>query len=316
MSARFMNLRDLILEISMKYIRAKSEGFRGHPIANFIRNQPSWVINPLLLNDSLLVRGSAGQGGWADIPWIAIYDRNETDGPQEGIYIVYLFSDDCSRVYLTLDFGILRPIQRDGRALAFKKMEAQISSIQVNYPLGIEGFKADDRINLSVGGRGADYEKSIVYYREYQIDSLEDNAVLEKDLSQLAAFYQNYLLESDVLTADTDFDTVGNVEEGKRKLKTHYVRERNKKIIRLAKKKALQENGFLICAICKFSFLDHYGTRGENYIEGHHTKPVSGMNDGDVTRVEDIILICSNCHRMIHAKEPWLSPEELRGIYQ
>jgi hypothetical protein len=32
------------------------------------------------------------------------------------------------------------------------------------------------------------------------------------------------------------------------------------------------------------------------------------------TRVEDLVLVCANCHRIIHRKRPWLSIGELRTL--
>ncbi|WP_236887482.1 HNH endonuclease [Clostridium argentinense] len=61
-------------------------------------------------------------------------------------------------------------------------------------------------------------------------------------------------------------------------------------------------NGRLFCEACGFDFFEVYGERGKDFIEGHHTKFVSELSDGDMTRVEDIAMLCSNCHRMIHRK--------------
>ena len=57
------------------------------------------------------------------------------------------------------------------------------------------------------------------------------------------------------------------------------------------------------------------GDRGKNYIECHHNTPVSGLNEGDVTKLSDLTLLCSNCHRIIHRKKPWLTIDELREIF-
>lgn len=51
------------------------------------------------------------------------------------------------------------------------------------------------------------------------------------------------------------------------------------------------------------------GSGGKDFIEGHHTKLISELSDGDKTRVEDIAMLCSNCHRMVHRK-PILSVEK------
>ncbi|MCB9108740.1 MAG: HNH endonuclease [Anaerolineales bacterium] len=54
--------------------------------------------------------------------------------------------------------------------------------------------------------------------------------------------------------------------------------------------------------------------KGSGFIEAHHTIPVSDMEPGQATRVEDIALICSNCHRMLHRTRPWLSIGMLKEL--
>jgi predicted HNH restriction endonuclease len=68
----------------------------------------------------------------------------------------------------------------------------------------------------------------------------------------------------------------------------------------------------LRCDVCGFSFNAVYGEIGENYIEAHHLVPVSEMREGDETGIEDIALVCSNCHRMIHRKTPCYSIKGLK----
>jgi hypothetical protein len=95
--------------------------------------------------------------------------------------------------------------------------------------------------------------------------------------------------------------------EGKLKEHLHRSRERNPELIRLAKQLALSRDGCLRCACCAFNFEQVYGPLGRGFIEGHHTKPVSTLHiDGELTKVEDIALVCSNCHRMLHRRRPWL----------
>lgn len=99
--------------------------------------------------------------------------------------------------------------------------------------------------------------------------------------------------------------------EGKKKLKIHVCRERNYKVIKEAKSRYKEKNGKLKCEICEFDFEDRYGEIGKDFIEGHHVIPVSKLKEGDKTKVEDIILVCSNCHKMLHRKRPWLNPDDL-----
>ena len=53
-------------------------------------------------------------------------------------------------------------------------------------------------------------------------------------------------------------------------------------------------------------------SRGDGYIEIHHCKPLSagGLFDPQT----DLVPVCSNCHRMIHRRRPWLSVEQLRQL--
>lgn len=101
--------------------------------------------------------------------------------------------------------------------------------------------------------------------------------------------------------------------EGKIMFRLHQSRERNKKVIALAKKKAKAE-GRLQCEVCDFDFAKNYGELGEGYIECHHTVPISEYDENSKTKIEDLAMVCSNCHRMLHRKRPWMSIAELREI--
>jgi 5-methylcytosine-specific restriction protein A len=59
-----------------------------------------------------------------------------------------------------------------------------------------------------------------------------------------------------------------------------------------------------------FDFERVYGPRGADFIECHHRVPLH-VTGQVTTRLEDLALICSNCHRMIHRTRPWLTVEEL-----
>lgn len=94
----------------------------------------------------------------------------------------------------------------------------------------------------------------------------------------------------------------------------HRYRERNRELVRERKAAALRREGCLRCEACGFDFEARYGERGRGFIECHHTRPVHTLREGDRTRLEDLALVCANCHRMIHASRPWLSIEELRNL--
>ena len=61
---------------------------------------------PFIPQDRYVIKGSVGQGGWTDVPWVAIMNKTVTTSTQRGYYIVYLFSDDMSKLYLTFAQGV------------------------------------------------------------------------------------------------------------------------------------------------------------------------------------------------------------------
>lgn len=103
--------------------------------------------------------------------------------------------------------------------------------------------------------------------------------------------------------------------EGKSFLAEHMRYERNSSFINKIKKQALVKNKMLNCEVCGFSFLGTYGEIGAGFIEGHHVNQISFRGGkGKPTKKEDIDLVCSNCHRMLHAGDPIYSVEQLKDI--
>jgi hypothetical protein len=108
-----------------------------------------------------------------------------------------------------------------------------------------------------------------------------------------------------------DEDEESTFPEGRKVYRLHRKYERDSKITKLAKAKRLAETGDLRCEICSFSFAARYGSPGLGYIEAHHTIPVSQLRGKQKTKLSDIALVCSNCHRMLHHRRPWLSAKDL-----
>ena len=102
--------------------------------------------------------------------------------------------------------------------------------------------------------------------------------------------------------------------EGKKAFKTHIVRERNHKVIKDAKERFIKEHGKLYCEVCGFDFTEKYGELGKSFIEAHHLKPVSELKEGEKTNINDLVMVCSNCHSMIHRYKGKLLRENLKSI--
>lgn len=111
-----------------------------------------------------------------------------------------------------------------------------------------------------------------------------------------------------------DADDDAEAEEGRLLTALHRRRERNPKLARQKKEQALKRHGTLVCQACGFDFAARYGDRGHGFIECHHRRPLSEIRDSQRTRLEDLALVCSNCHRMIHRVAPWLSVEQVKDL--
>ena len=71
------------------------------------------------------------------------------------------------------------------------------------------------------------------------------------------------------------------------------------------------------CQVCDLDFKAKYGEIGNGYVEVHHITPVSLMGGAyKLNPREDLIPLCSNCHRMLHRKTPPYLPSELKRMIQ
>ena len=52
------------------------------------------------------------------------------------------------------------------------------------------------------------------------------------------------------------------------------------------------------------------------FIECHHNIPLHEKENERLTKLSDLSLLCSNCHRMIHRKKKWLTIKELKELYE
>lgn len=111
------------------------------------------------------------------------------------------------------------------------------------------------------------------------------------------------------------------IEEGFKRAKNALVYERSQKL-RDAAMDYYTEHGHIKCAICSFDFYTQYGERGRGYIEIHHQKPIFQYEEQDMTKsitnaLQNVVPVCSNCHRMIHREKNAPMPvENLKQIVQ
>ncbi|MBW8485903.1 HNH endonuclease [Actinomadura parmotrematis] len=94
-------------------------------------------------------------------------------------------------------------------------------------------------------------------------------------------------------------------------------RERNPKLRAAKIRKVLTSGSSLACEVCDFNFSTFYGQHGSGYVEIHHTTPLHESGETE-TRLEDLALLCANCHKMSHRRlkksGTWPTVAELREV--
>ena len=99
--------------------------------------------------------------------------------------------------------------------------------------------------------------------------------------------------------------------EGKVIIRTLQERQRSRALVQEAKQRGKKRNDLLVCEVCEFSFLATYGME---YIEAHHAEQIASFTRERQSTVEDLHLLCANCHRMVHTQTPPLSIAQLQAI--
>lgn len=187
-----MPLKQLFEEVMNNYIVAKSsQPFKGNRMGEILRNEiPNAIQKFSFIGGDFIVKGSCGQGNWAEIPWVAIMHKSVTKTTMEGVYIVYLFSSDMKRLYITLNQGCTKLKDEYGKATAIEKMMSVATSIRDK--LNPKGWKTDD--NISIGNEF--YEKGMIFYKLYEKDNIPSDEVLKSDLNDLINIYIDYILST------------------------------------------------------------------------------------------------------------------------
>jgi 5-methylcytosine-specific restriction protein A len=147
---------------------------------------------------------------------------------------------------------------------------------------------------------------------------LQDFLVSEDRMREAARLIREGTTSGEFLNVGesvSDIDEMEGAEatEGRLLERRHFARERNPSLRAKKIQKHLRTHGRLACHCCGFDFRAAYGEQGDGYIECHHVVPLHASGETQ-TRLDDLVLICANCHRMIHRRSPWLTPGQLQQL--
>jgi 5-methylcytosine-specific restriction protein A len=273
-----MPLRDTLQRILADYPKARSEPLEDHPLAAFIRKDARQAVEAGLggLGAGLIVEGSPGQGNWATVPWISIFDPAVTTSATRGFYVVYLFHASEAVVHLSLNQGTTtvreefgaraREILKDRADLMRKRVQEFSASIPI--------------ISIELGSAArlpGDYVAGHSLGVSYALDALPDEASLRADLQNIVRAHRALTYRGGI---DADVETQTDLAEEfgipqtlsileTRKYAYHRKIERNRTAARQAKK--FHGNR---CQACDLDFAERYGEIGRGFIEAHHLKAI------------------------------------------
>jgi hypothetical protein len=184
----------------------------------FDRNHPLWATFRALekalsgsepvrrRQPSLTVTWSLGMGNWARVPWAACLDRRETTTTQRNVYVVYLFREDMSGVYLTLNQGVTAYTGQFRRAEARAQLRARAEQLRTQRSvaqLARHGFVLDNALDLHTeAALGRDYEFGTIAYKLYTQGSVPLDVVLQNDLERILQAYEGYVASLQSVAAE------------------------------------------------------------------------------------------------------------------
>lgn len=112
------------------------------------------------------------------------------------------------------------------------------------------------------------------------------------------------------------FESEPEFPEGRLVTELHKRRERDPRI-RQRLLAARRRKGPLSCDMCLTTPNSKHGDLEDAMFESHHVVPLS-RSGARITKLEDVVLLCANCHRLLHraiaVKKRWLTIDEARNV--
>jgi len=298
-----------VIELFIKILSEYPDAYKLKKASSSLTNAlqyglPAEIKKVIIEKERYKVKGTIGAGNLPGIPWIAIFDILVTETATSGYYPVFLFRDDMSGFYLSLNQGVTKILetekfQKDANSilkLMADNFRAQITIIP-------NGF-TDKNISLRfLSNTPKKYAKSYaagnIISKFYSSEKLPTESEIRNDITELLKVYELISYNEGLPTIEgqrEDDEYYKGIEE-LRRFRFHKRIERNNSL----SKKVKKVQGYT-CKACEFNFEKGYGEKGKNFIEAHHLNPIStlGKVKIELDARKDFTVLCSNCHSMIH----------------
>lgn len=330
-------LSELIKRVSNIY---DTEEFAGSEVGKVVtRIIPSVITGKANLNpERYHITGSIGKGQYAEVPWVAIFNKNITKSATKGIYVVYLISADMKTVYLSLNQGFTYFREKFGGKKGKKEIIKMADFLRQSIPRTSSAtYKIDLKAEKSLA-KG--YEAAHITGIKYDINNLPSDEILIADLLDILDIYNNiYTQITKNRTIEQYYDFIveknqGLIEEKEEEeflytdsIKSREIEEtlsdakiknedfpveRKPAVIDDKGSKRYLRNPYIARMAleyanyqCEFdsSHKTFYSkVTSCQYLEAHHIIPVS-FNDEfpySLDVLANVVALCPLCHRQVH----------------
>lgn len=183
-----MTIRDILEKVLNNYLQEKNKSFKNNKFAKLLRSGLKEAVSDDFLAGNIRTKGSAGQGNWATVPWIGIFDAAISISATKGFDIVYLFSPDMSSVYLSLNQGWTFFNDTYGRNA--KNNISKVSTYWQSTLANRTDRMTTEPIDLTSSLKNKNslvsgYELGNIFSIKYDSDNLPDNDQLLTDLKDM-----------------------------------------------------------------------------------------------------------------------------------
>jgi 5-methylcytosine-specific restriction enzyme A len=310
-------LRDDLITILDGVSKAKSEPFKGHPLANLIRERWPRDLKRSAWPSVYKAEGSPGKSRWAEVVWAAIYNRLITESATSGYYTCIGISPGGEKAILALMLGTTEVLTQYKSAQYEDVLRAN-AELDLSL-LANENLDGLHKGPIDYGGEGnlaRGYSAGTIIAVEYSRKDLPPVEAIRGDLERMLHLYDSLHRAK----AETDEGAGGDiplptgsappktkeertkVRREKRRLRIHLQAERNRSLSSEAKRLRGEKCEVLACGKVP---TERYGDIAENLLEAHHIVPFAQLDDNvELDPGRDFRVVCPDCHRALHKRSP------------
>lgn len=180
----------LFKNILDNFPHAKKAKFPDHEVAGILTKELPALFEKQLADKKYLIKGSAGKGNWAAVPWIAFLNPIVTNTTTRGYFVAYLFKEDMSGFYLTLLLGF--DDMREKESVPMGMLKAKANAFKIRVQKSSLHFQQGPASIAAMNSRSEYpkfYEAGTVLHRFYRKEKLPTAETFMNDLMAILHEY-------------------------------------------------------------------------------------------------------------------------------